>query len=131
MKQEEKALNTTSIVVQMLLNILFYGVAIFITMTCANTAYDFAYQIYGEVAVAEAPGKSKKIEIKEGMSALQVADKLYDNRLIVNKYSFLVKFKLTELSIKPGEYTISSADHYEDIINRICGLSLDEGDNSI
>lgn len=130
MKKEGNVQNTTSIVVQILLNVLFYGVAIFITMTCANKAYDFAYQIYGDVAVAEAPGKSKDIEIKEGMSILQVADKLYDNKLIVDKYSFILKFKLTEMTIKPGKYTISNACHYDEIIDTICGVSSKEGDNS-
>lgn len=126
MKKEEKTLNTTSIIVQMLLNILFYGIAIFVTITCANVAYDFAYQIYGEVTVSEAPGKTKKIDIKEGMSAMQVADKLDDNNLIVNKYSFLVKFKLSEAIIKPGEYEISNSDNYTSIINKISGVDSEE-----
>ena len=131
MKKEENVLGTTSLIVQILLNILFYGVALFITMTCANKAYDFAYQIYGEVAVAESSGKSKYIEIKEGDSILQVSNKLYSEDLIVNKYAFLIKFKLSEKILKPGKYEISNTYTNVEIMDVICGVTSKVGDETI
>lgn len=128
MKKEENVLGTTSLIVQILLNILFYGVAIFITMTCANKAYDFAYQIYGEVAVEESKGKTKQIEIKDGESIVQVANKLQSENLIADKYAFLIKFKLSEEVLKPGKYEISNTRTNVEIMDTICGNASKNGD---
>lgn len=130
MKKEDNSLGSASIIVQLLMNILFYGVVIYMTVAFANKAYDFAYQIYGPVTMAEAPGTSKKIDIKEGTSSTQIANMLYEERLIVDKYSFLLRLKLSEQNVRPNVYTLTTAMTYSDIIAKICENSSDEGDNS-
>ena len=130
MEKEDNTLNVASIIVQILMNVLFYGIAIYLTVNFANRAYDFAYQVYGPVTMAEAPGESKKVEIKEGTSSVQIANMLYNNKLIVDKYSFLVRLKLSELNICPKTYTLSTSMTYSDIIDKICENSSEDKDNS-
>ena len=130
MKKEDNSLGSASIIVQFLMNVLFYGVAIYMTVTFANKAYDFAYQVYGPVTMAEEPGTSKRVDIKEGTSSAQIANKLYEEKLKVDKYSFLVRLKLSEQNVHPNVYTLTTAMTYSDIIAKICENTSDEGDNS-
>ena len=130
MKKEDNSLGSASIIVQFLMNVLFYGVAIYMTVTFANKAYDFAYQVYGPVTMAEEPGTSKRVDIKEGTSSAQIANMLYEEKLIVDKYSFLVRLKFSEQNVHPNVYTLTTAMTYSDIIAKICENTSDEGDNS-
>lgn len=129
MEKDDNTLNIASIIVQILMNLLFYGIAIYLTVNFANRAYDFAYQVYGPVTMAEAPGESKKVEIKEGTSSTQIANLLYNEKLIVDKYSFLVRLKLSEQNVHPKIYTLSTSMTYSDIISEICENSSDDGEN--
>lgn len=125
-QNETKVVNKASIITQIVLNILFYVFVVFIIITGANKAFDFTYQIYGPVSVSEKPGKEKEVEIKKGTSAFQIADELYDNNLIKNKYSFFIRLKLSERTIVPNKYKLSTAMTYEEIIDNICRKDTDK-----
>lgn len=119
-------LSITSFILHLLLNILFYVVVIMIVTTLSKDAFDFSYQIFGDVAVDSEPGRNVKIQIKKGESTMNIASKLEINKVIVNKYSFALKVKLTKQLIKPGTYEVNSSMNYDEILAVITNLKLDK-----
>lgn len=118
-KSAKSAMKGISIVIQLFLNILFYVVLIMAVVKLSGWTYNFAYQVFGNVTVASAPGKLATIEIEEGEGTRSVADELEKNGLIVNADSFYVRAKLTTGSKKPilpGTYTLNSSMTYDEIL---------------
>ena len=108
-----------NLIIKMILYILIYGILIFGIVTLANKGYEFAYQIYGDVSVEKEATLSREIEVVAGDNALSVASKLYDEGLIVDKYSFIIRMKLSGEVIQPNKYTISNDMNYKEIIDEI------------
>lgn len=117
------ALNITSFVLHLFLNILFYVFVIFAITKLSTIAYDFAYEVFGNVALEEAPGRNVTIQIKKGESTMNVSTKLEVNRVIVNRYSFYLKAKLTQKNLMPGTFIVNSSQNYEEILTNITDLS--------
>lgn len=129
-KKTKVALTITHSVVHLLLNVVFYCLVIFIVIKSCTFAYDFSYQLFGNVPVSESAGVEREIVISQGDSTMSVASKLELNKLIVNKYSFYVRAKLTGEVIQPGIYTISSTMDYDEIFDVITALPGDSEKNS-
>ena len=117
------ALNITSFILRMFLNILFYVVVIFAITRLSTMAYDFTYQIFGNESLEQAPGRDIYIQIKKGESTMNVAGKLEINRVIENKYSFYMKAKLNKQKLMPGTYLVNSSMNYNQILTTITDLS--------
>ncbi len=116
-------LKVSSFVLRMLLNIVFYALVVIAVIYVSKQAYNFTYQLYGPVTVDQQPGRVIRIEIKNGDSTMDVAKKLELNRAIVNRYSFLVKTKLQNLSIMAGTYEINTSMTYNEILDIITDYS--------
>lgn len=119
-------LTIINVIIHIFLNILFYTFVIILITKLSVIAYDFSYQIFGNVSVEEAPGRDISIEIKSGESTMNIANKLELNRLIVNKYSFYLRAKLTKQVIMPGTYVINTSMDYDQIFSVITDLSESE-----
>lgn len=116
------ALNITSFVLRILLNIIFYVLVIIIAMKLSGAAYEFAYEVYGDAAVEEDPGRDVAISIGKGEGTMDLANKLEYNRIIVNKYSFFLRAKLATGKKNPilaGTYTLNTSMNYGEIIDVI------------
>lgn len=116
-------MNIISFMLQLFLNIIFYIIVIMITIHLCTQAEAFTYQIFGNEVVEAAPGRDVTIEIKSGDSTFDVSRKLEINRIIVNKYSFYVKAKLTKQVIMPGKYILNTSMNYDEIFRVITDLS--------
>lgn len=109
-------------VLQLFLNILFYVLVVFAIMKLSTAAFEFSYQVFGNVIVEEAPGTDVEIKIQEGESSSSIARKLAVQKLVVNQYSFYLRAKLTTGSDKPilpGKYTLNTSMNYDDILSII------------
>lgn len=109
-------------VLQLFLNILFYVLVVFAIMKLSTAAFEFSYQVFGNVVVEEAPGTDVEIKIQEGESSSSIARKLAVQKLVVNQYSFYLRAKLTTGSDKPilpGNYTLNTSMNYDDILSII------------
>lgn len=118
-KSTKSVMHGISVVIQLLLNILFYAVLIMAVIRFSTITYDFAYQIFGNVTVAAETGNLATIEIKEGEGTKAIADDLEKNGLIVNAESFYVRAKLTtgaKKPILPGTYTLDASMTYDEIL---------------
>ncbi len=119
-KAAKAVLNYTSAILNIIVNLIFYGIVIFVISTACKSAYNFSYQIYGDVVSEKSPGREIIFDIKDGASAYTVAKQLELNKIIVNKYSFLIRYELSEKTIWPGKYTLSTSMNYEEILDTIC-----------
>lgn len=127
-------LGISSFVIHVLLNILFYVIVVMLITKYSVVAYDFAYEVFGEVSAAEA-GETVKdvtITIKKGESTMSIASKLEMNRVIDNKYSFYLRAKLFQSNIKTGKYIVNASMTYGEILDVISNyknsLDKDEGE---
>lgn len=111
------ALRITGGVFRFVLNVLFYVVVIVCVISFSKYAYNFTYQVFGNVTVDEEPGREVRIRIVSGESTMTVARKLEQNKIIVDKTTFYLKAKLSDADIMPGTYIVSSAMTYEEIFD--------------
>lgn len=102
----------------------FYIAAAYGIKKASAYSYDFAYQIFGDVPVEEAPGRDVKITILKGETSMNIASKLEDSKLIKNKYSFFLKLKLKEYDIMPGTFILNTSMSYDKILEVITDYSL-------
>lgn len=119
-------LKVTSFIFRTLLNIVFYLAIIYLITVVSKNAYNFCYQIFGEVTVETEPGRSIEIQIKQGESTMNVAKKLELNKIIVDQYSFYVKAKLMNYTIMPGTYMLNTSMTYDKIFETITVPSTEE-----
>ncbi len=109
-------------IIQIILNVLFYVVVIIVIMRFSTAAYELSYQIFGNVTVSKAPGVDKEIIIEQGDSTVRIATMLEEKGLIVNKYSFLIRAKISVSDrhpIIPGTYELNTSMSYETILEII------------
>ncbi|WP_310604128.1 endolytic transglycosylase MltG [Anaerosporobacter sp.] len=114
-------LGISSFVIHVLLNILFYVIVVMLITKYSGVAYDFAYQVFGEVSYVEAGEhvKDVTITIQKGESTMSVARKLVMNRVIENEYSFYLRAKLFQSNIKTGKYKVNASMTYGEILDVI------------
>ena len=118
------ALKAVRIFFGIILSVIFYLLVIVAISKMCTYAYDFSYQVFGNVAVAEAPGTDVEFTVNDSESTMSVASKLEYNKLVVNKYSFYVRAKLSSSGsggkpILPGTYILNTSMSYEQILSTI------------
>ncbi len=100
----------------LLMNFLFYALALFVIVQLAGTAYAFSYQVFGSQVMDNAPGKSITITVDEKDTMLDVAKTLEQQKIIIGSRSFYVRAILTEKEVHPGTYTVNSSQNYAEIL---------------
>lgn len=113
------ALRITNSLLHILLNVVFYCIVVFVIIKACGLAYDFSYQLFGDVRVDETNPIERQIVIEKDESTMSVASKLELYKIIDNKYSFYVRAKLTDEKILPGTYVVSSNMNYDMIFDVI------------
>lgn len=117
------ALRITSGVFRFVLNVLFYVIVITCIITFSKAAFNFSYQVFGDVTVDEEPKREVKIRIVSGESTMTVARKLEQNKIIVDDTTFYLKAKLSKVNIMPGTYVVNSAMTYEEIFEELSDVN--------
>ena len=112
--------NFSNNIIRLLLDILFYVVVIIATIKLSQYGYNFAYQLFGSVAVdKEGEGKEIEFYIQTGDSTSEVASKLKREGVIVDRYSFYTKSVLSKSNIQPGTYILRTDMDYDTILKII------------
>ena len=117
------ALRITGGVFRFVLNVLFYLIVILCIITFSKSAYNFSYQVFGNVTVTEEPGKDAKIRIVSGESTMTVARKLEQLKIIVDDTTFYLKAKLSKVNIMPGTYVVNSSMTYDEIFAELSDVN--------
>jgi UPF0755 protein len=112
-----------SFILRLLVNIFFYIIIVILIINVSKMAYDFTYQLFGPVAMEQAPGTDIIIEINKGDTSMNVASKLEMKLAIRNKYAFWLKTKLQKSVLMPGTYEVNTSMTYSEILAVITDLS--------
>lgn len=121
------AFRVTHGILHIVLTIAFYCLVAFIVFRACKATYEFSYQIFGNVTVTDEAHKyDREVVIAESESTMSVARKLELYKIAKNKYSFYVRAKLGDESIKPGTYILSSDMDYDDILTIITDTSKEK-----
>jgi hypothetical protein len=91
------------------LRILFLIGLLYLILQGVKIAYGYGHGLLYERAMEKEPGREITLEIKQGESAGEIADKLKGLGLIDNTQAFVLKAKLYHTSLLPGSYTLSTA----------------------
>ncbi len=128
-QQTKAALDILGYFLGILLNLVFYAVVAFGIYFVAKNVYEYSYQVFGDRVCEAAPGRDVEIHIEEGESTMDIAEKLYMNKLVVNKTTFYLKVQLFEYKIMQGTFLLNTSMTYDEILDVITDLSnaLPEG----
>ena len=99
----------TEILLSFSLRILFLIGLLYLILQGVEIAYGYGHGLLYERAMEKEPGREITLEIKQGESAGEIADKLKGLGLIDNTQAFVLKAKLYHTSLLPGSYTLSTA----------------------
>lgn len=99
----------TEILLSFSLRILFLIGLLYLILQGVKIAYGYGHGLLYERAMEKEPGREITLEIKQGESAGEIADKLQSLGLIDNTQAFVLKAKLYHASLLPGSYTLSTA----------------------
>lgn len=126
-------LNATGTILQILLAAIFYIIIVIAMTKAVKYAYDFSYQIFGDVSVEAVPGNDVQVQILKGESTLNIASKLELSKVIVNKYSFFIKVKLEKRDIMPGTFIVNTSMSYDELLDVITDYSksLDKDETTL
>lgn len=122
-QQTKAALDIIGFFLGTLLNLVFYAVVAFGIYYVATNVYEFSYQVFGDRVCEAEPGRDVEIHIAEGESTMDVAEKLYMNKLVVNKYTFYLKVQLFEYKIMQGTFQLNTSMTYDEILDVITDLT--------
>lgn len=107
----------------MILNIVFYAAVAFAIYFVSARVYEYSYQVFGDRVCEAAPGRDVQIHIDEGESTMEIANKLYMNKVVVNKYTFYLKVRLFEKDIMQGTFLLNTSMTYDEVLSVITDLS--------
>ena len=99
----------TEILLSFSLRILFLIGLLYLILQGVKIAYGYGHGLLYERTMEKEPGREITLEIKQGESAGEIADKLKGLGLIDNTQAFVLKAKLYHTSLLPGSYTLSTA----------------------
>lgn len=102
-------------------------VIVFLAVKVFSFAFNFAYGVFGDVCLDPLEKEYKLIEVPADASILEIGDALEENSIIESKYVFYVKVKVKGYGDKivSGKYGLSASMSYDDILEIICHVGLD------
>ena len=108
--------------------LLINVVIVYLVIKVFAFAFDFTYTIFGDVAMEPSSREVMIVEIPADSSVLDIGEALEDGGVIDNKYAFFVKVKIKDYGslIRPGKYGLSPSMTYDEILNIICNIDVEE-----
>jgi len=122
-QQTKAALDILGYFLGALLNLVFYVVVAFGIYFVATNVYELSYQVFGDRVCEAEPGRDVEIHIAEGESTMDIAEKLYMNKIVVNQYTFYLKVQLFEYKIMQGTFPLNTSMTYDEILDVITDLT--------
>lgn len=108
--------------VAMIVKICIAAAVIIVVFRLAVWAYDFGFQIFADIPVAEGEGRTVSVVITENKSNKEIAELLESKGLIRDAGLFYIQEKLSDSNgeIKPGVYELSTAMNVEEMLAIMC-----------
>ena len=123
-KRKEIAGNAVYTVVKIVVLILI----VMVIYRLGSMAYTYGERIFGEPAMAEAPGTDIVITVEETDSVQDVAEKLEQAGLIRDAGLFGIQEKLVgfKSGLQPGTYTLNTSQTPEEMIETMSASQAEE-----
>lgn len=123
-KKQEAAGNAVYTVVKIVVVILI----VMVIYRLGSMAYTYGERIFGEPAMAEAPGTDISITVEETDSVRDVADKLEQAGLIRDAGLFVIQERLVgfKSGLRPGTYTLNTSQTPEEMIEILSASQTEE-----
>ncbi|MCR5153798.1 MAG: endolytic transglycosylase MltG [Lachnospiraceae bacterium] len=112
-------IDTLGYLISLVINLILYAFIIFAMIRVGGTVREFCFQVFGNETMEEAPGRNAEIVIEEGASTMEIASRLEMSKLIKSRYTFYVRVRLMDYSIKAGKYIINTSMTYGQIMDTI------------
>lgn len=124
MKNSKVALNVLSGALSVLILILI----LFAIVKVGTVAYDLGYRVFTEPALEREPGRDVIIQLRRGMSEMELGSLLEEKRLIDNGIVFAIQLRLSAYSdkLKPGQYTLNTSQTAKEMMQIMTGEEIEE-----
>lgn len=101
---------------------------IFLLYESLVQSYSFSYMLFADVPYISGQNSLITITIDEGESVKELAQDLYDNKIIENQYIFLARAYLGKYTdrMKAGSYAINSTMSPDTLCRTFCGIQSEE-----
>lgn len=102
---------TLAKVLKLVFTIFILLIIAYVGVVLVTTAYEYGYRVFTESAVDSGKGKDVLVQIREGMSDLDIGTELEEKGLVRNAHLFAVQMKLSayEGKLEPGVYTLKTS----------------------
>lgn len=112
----------------MVIKIAIAAVVIIAVFKGAVAAYDFGFQVFADIPIAEGEGRTVSVIISENQDSMDIGALLESKGLIKNKYLFYVQEMLSDYKdmIQPGVYELSTAMSVADMLEVMCNVEEEE-----
>ena len=123
-KKQEAAGNAVYAVVKIVVVVLI----VMVIYRLGSMAYTYGERIFGEPAMAEAPGTDISITVEETDSVRDVAEKLEQAGLIRDAGLFVTQERLVgfKSGLQPGTYTLNTSQTPEEMIEILSASQTEE-----
>lgn len=93
------------------LSVLMIVLIMFVLLKAGDVAYELGYRVFTEPALEKTPGRDLTVEVKKGMSALEMGNLLEEKRLVDNGLLFAIQLQISDYrdKIKAGKYTLNTS----------------------
>lgn len=107
----------------LLVLLILYG-----TMHASFIAYDFGYRVFTETPMEKEPGTDVVVTIEKNMDAKEIAELLYEERLIRDENLFWLQYQLSAYKGKlvSGTYQLNTSMDPKEMIMIMAGVDLEE-----
>lgn len=101
---------------------------VIVVLKTGKTAYDMGYRIFTEPAMEETPGQDMTVQIKEGMSSLELGNLLEEKKLVDSGLLFMIQLFVLDYDdkLKPGTYTLNTSQTAKEMMQVMAEEEIEE-----
>lgn len=112
------------ICIRTILNLLM----IFLLYESLVQAYSFSYTLFSDTPYMAGQNSLITVTIEDGMSAKDVAEVLYENKVIGDPYIFVARAYIGKYAnrMKSGSYAVNSMMSPDELCKAFCGIQSEE-----
>lgn len=119
----------TEAMIKTFIKVTVYFVVAAVLIILGTVSYNFGKDVFANEGYEESPGTEIVVTIDSGDSKMDVAQKLYDNRVVGKKMVYYVQSIIYEAKYIPGTYTLNSSMDGESIIEMLCTKPDSDGES--
>lgn len=115
-------------VVGSILSISIMVLIVIVVLRSGKMAYEFGYRIFTEPAMEEAPGRDVTVQVKDGMSFVEIGNLLEEKKLVESGVLFMIQLKVLSYDdkLKAGTYTLNTSQTAKEMMQIMADEETEE-----